>query len=426
MDQFDDGEFQYKDATFTTGIDSFVDIEWEPLKLPDVVNYVALRETCLSEAPFVNKLTRKFWKKWLDSSQYITVLAASLKIILNCINDVGMVNTYDLYAIHGNPLMEQMSVCIAEMLIMDRSRYSRSHDTLFRRMPELLCYMLVNSMHSCAPRQARVINSIGFREMLLDWISELVGGIRITNCRKDRDWLFSDAHDIAVVVVQTPTTTDPNSPKLDSSIPSSQPRRGSVVTGKARTLPSLSEYVGRNNTNSYNNNMHTQSSSSLASKNVNARHGGAVSTFSVENSPLVSLYMNLGRTPGDRGYVCCHPMRLLLTTLPNRPLTSMQPESLISQGVFREKKIIDEQFTRAMKASTSKRKQILKQFESQQHLLKQDLHRSNDALRIQLALLEKKPVTKKQLIAAATTSLDAARYIGQQVNGDGTENNNET
>jgi hypothetical protein len=75
-----------------------------------------------------------------------------------------------------------MSMCIAEMLVTERKRNSNSHDNLFRRLPELLCYMLVNSLLSVSPRQARVFNSVQFREILLDWLGELIGGIRVSRC----------------------------------------------------------------------------------------------------------------------------------------------------------------------------------------------------------------------------------------------------
>jgi hypothetical protein len=91
-------EFKYIDDTFQTGIDSNVPLEEDALRLPDVVNFVALRETCLSEAPFVSRSSRRFWKKWMDSSHYITILCSTLKILSGTINDVGSVDARALYA----------------------------------------------------------------------------------------------------------------------------------------------------------------------------------------------------------------------------------------------------------------------------------------------------------------------------------------
>jgi hypothetical protein len=65
-------DFKFIDDTFQTGIDSVVASDEDALRLPDVVNFVALRETCLSEAPFVSRSNRKFWKKWMDS-RYVCV-----------------------------------------------------------------------------------------------------------------------------------------------------------------------------------------------------------------------------------------------------------------------------------------------------------------------------------------------------------------
>ena len=211
----EDTDFNYKDSTFQTGIDLAVEFDDSTLRLPDVVNFVALRETCLSEAPFVNRTNRKFWKKWMDSSQYITILCATLKLLTNCLDDSGRIDAKMLYDLNSSPLIQQMSMCVAEMLVMDRKRFSRAHDTLFLRLPELLCYMLINSLHSCNPRQSRVFNSVKFRELLLDWLGELIGGIRLTNCQSDRKWLFADTIETPITIANGNflTSLQPRIPK---------------------------------------------------------------------------------------------------------------------------------------------------------------------------------------------------------------------
>ena len=429
-----DEDFIYRDSTFPTGIDSAIeDVDDGGLRLPDVVNFVALRETCLSEAPFVSRTSRKFWKKWMDSSQYITLLCATLKMLLGSINDVGTINAQALYEVQGNPLMEQMSMCIAEMLVMDRKRFSRAHDNLFKRLPELLCYMLVNSLHSCNPRQSRVFNSVKFRELLLDWLSELVGGIRMTNCQSDRRWLFVDTNDTPVNVQNNSflTTLIPKPGKLTLS----SMRTGTLSNSNSNTalsssgvmqLPPLEE-TDKSHSGHFRSPSTTPATAisaagapgasaaalSYGSRTCNgdtASKGGSTCHFTVGNSPLVSIYMNLGRTASEHSYSCVHPVKLLLTTQPDRPLTSMTPDSLLKASAFREKIIAPEQFHKTLKASAVSRKVILKELDNQRNIMKHEMRRANQTLRIQYALLENKPVDTKKHILATSSSLDNMKF----------------
>lgn len=172
------------------------------LKLPPEVNFVALRETFLSDAPFIKRSNRGFWKKWIDSKQYFNVLASTLMLASEAISDTGNVLTRKLYEIRDdNIYLEKMARNISEMLVMDRTRPSRSHDNFFNKLPELLCYMIVNALLSMAPKISRLFYSVKFREILIDWLSELVGGVRLTNSKYDRDWLFADANDVPIIVV---------------------------------------------------------------------------------------------------------------------------------------------------------------------------------------------------------------------------------
>lgn len=429
----DDNDFNYRDATFPTGIDSYIPTDNESLRLPDVVNFVALRETCLSEAPFVNRNNRKFWKKWMDSSQYVTILCATLKILLDCIGENGNIDAQGMYDLQGNPLMEQMSMCIAEMLVMDRKRFSRSHDTLFIKLPELMCYMLVNSLHSCNPRQSRIFNSIKFRELLLDWLSELIGGIRMTNCQSERQWLFADT-------IDTPITFN-NSAFLSTLVPKTQLRFTSSKLNKSASLrgsgsqsrillPALDEngspmgkghtprtalgtpgLLGTNTGAPSPTAANTQFNASLLAPGSRsgganiAGKGGSTCHFSIGNSPLVNIYMNLGRSTGTTDahpYSCAHPFKLVLTTLPDRPLTSMTPDALLKAGTFREKVLTPSKFAESLKSSSANRKAILKQLDVERQTMKRDMRRADQMLRIQYSLLENKPVDTKKHILAST------------------------
>lgn len=419
-----DDDFNYKDGTFQTGIDSVVYSESDALRLPDVVNFVALRETCLSEAPFVNRSNRKFWKKWMDSSQYITILCATLKILLDGINENGNVDVRMLYDIQDNPLIRQMSMCIAEMLVMDRNKNSRAHDNLFLRLPELLCYMLVNSLHSCNPRQSRVFNAIKFREMLLDWMGELIGGIRISNCQSDRKWLFTDTIDTPVVLnnssfLQTLTPKPHNRLQLLNK----QKYTSSSNSHSKVTLPAIDELdrsgniaaTAQNTALNAGDTFTPSTAASASGRHIigganNRSKGGATCHLTIGNSPLVSIYMNLGRSTDVSPHVCAHPMKLILTALPDRPLTSMTPDSLLKAGTFREKKMPPDIFQQTLKTSALNRKYILKQHEMQKQAIRKDMKRADQTLRIQYSLLENKPVDTKKQIMASSSTLEGIKY----------------
>ena len=400
----DDSDFNYKDATFQTGIDSYVAQDDSTLRLPDVVNFVALRETCLSEAPFVNRSNRKFWKKWMDSDQYITILCATLKILTDCINDTGNIDAKGLYDLKGNPLMQQMSMCIAEMLVKDRKKNSRAHDNLFLRLPELLCYMLLNSLHSCNPRQSRIFNSIQFRELLLDWLSELIGGIRLTNCQSDRKWLFIDTIESPITVQNAEFLTSLVPKRINQELFGIKKKNMqnslsmSNLHAHTSTLPLLNNttttnnnqtLLGTNNPAYHTNNSEINPDPVHKSGLDSSTKGGSTCHFSIGNSPLVDIYMNLGRSVETHPYTCAHPVKVLLTTLPNRPLTSMNPNSLLKAGGYREKKLPSQQFHDILKTSTMNRKTILKQLDIQNKSYQKDMHRADKILQLQYTLIER-------------------------------------
>ncbi len=415
----DHSEFNYADNTFKTGYDDSVPTSFErvELKLPNVVNFVALRETFLSEAPFVTRTNRGFWKKWIDSKQYINVLAASLSFVSDCIGENGSVNMARLNDISDNFYMEQMSTNVSEMMLVNKSKHSGSLDLLFRKLPELLCYMIVNSLQSCSPRNARIYNSRGFREILLDWIGELIGGIRITNCRKDRDWLFSDANEATVVVtngnmplgsggVGTGTVgsrrSTPQQRGMTRNMSASPLNANATNNTAASTLPAINNNLsGGESTSSINTSQNSKSAPHLSC---------AVSQFSINNSPLINVYLNLGRGPRESPYACLHSVKVKLTHLPDRPITTIRPETLLTEGKFREVKVMDDyQLRQAMRQSVTNRRSILSQHEASKKSTQEDIKRLRESFNMQMTALSSggaKQLTNKQLLAAA--ALDTA------------------
>jgi hypothetical protein len=62
--------------------------------------------------------------------------------------------------------------------------------------------MTVNSLQSSIPRLNRIFNSYRFRELLLEWMGELLGGVKVSEFNKNKTWLFADAIDASIVVVE--------------------------------------------------------------------------------------------------------------------------------------------------------------------------------------------------------------------------------
>eukprot|EP01031_Cornospumella_fuschlensis_P026445 gene26445-31960_t len=457
----------------------------ELYKLPPVVNFVALRETFLSEAPFVKRTNRAFWKKWIDSKQYTQSFAVLLRYITNCINDNGAINVGRLYDVEDNILIDKLSSNVAEMLTLERDylRPSAAHDILFSRLPEVFAYMIINSLLSTLPKLARVYYSGQFRELLLDWLSELIGGVRLTHPRTDRDWLFHDANDIGIVLVNQGSMRQnrlPGGANTTGNTGTSTPNKSGsrqMNTTSAFSMFQNTAQSSNNNTNSNDNNgasltatkrvsflsspgngdndaMNTSSTANsptaspvqMTRKKTTAststgpkisffqavlaaqkedqyqkqhdmsRFSKATSAFVLENSPLVRMHLSKGRNEDDI-YRCQHPLHISLSHLPDRPLFSLQPSQIIKEGTFREKKIDKKRLTHTLKSSVKKREQILKDYQQKESEMKKDLQRMKHAYQIQLDLLNKKPVSQKQLLAAATT-LEAAKVSSQQATDD--------
>jgi hypothetical protein len=107
-------------------------------------------------------------------------------------------------------------------------------------------------------------------------------------------------------------------------------------------------------------------------------------------------------------YACQHTLHVSLAHLPDRPLVSMQPGLLTKHGSHRHKLMDTKRLQSILRASAQHREGILQEMFASQRELKRDLHRMKRAFRVQLDILYKKPVTKRQLLTAATT-IEAAK-----------------
>ena len=177
------------------------------IKLPSSVNLIALRESFLSEAPFVSSSNRSFWRRMVDGKYFQNLLAASYHIIVNCISDSGVVDIGKINDISSSRNMNHMASNLAEMFFATKLR---ERELFFLRLPELLAFMLISSLRTSIPKYYRLCQTSKFREILLDWTCEIVGGIRFTNCRTNREWFFNDVLD-GPILTTTPLPAPPKS-----------------------------------------------------------------------------------------------------------------------------------------------------------------------------------------------------------------------
>lgn len=167
-------------------------------RLPSSVNLVALRESFLSEAPFISNSNRTFWRRMVDNRNFQILLAASYYIIADCVSENSVVDVEKLQDIDttNTPLIKTMATNISEMYYTIKLR---ERELLFAKLPEVLSFMVLTALRTAMPKHHRLCLSAQFREILIDWYCEVVGGLRFTNCRTNREWLFTDVFDAQIV-----------------------------------------------------------------------------------------------------------------------------------------------------------------------------------------------------------------------------------
>jgi hypothetical protein len=167
------------------------------VKLPITVNVVALRESLFVEAPFVNKNNKAFWRKMIDGKHFSNILAASYNFIAVCIAENGNVILDRLNGIHDSELIDLIATNVTDMFYTFK-RLDR--DLFFSRLPEVTMFLVIQSLQTAYPKHHRLYNTVKFREIILDWCTELLWGIRITNSHANREWVFHDAMDSNIMV----------------------------------------------------------------------------------------------------------------------------------------------------------------------------------------------------------------------------------
>jgi hypothetical protein len=227
-------------------------------KLPASVNLVALRESFLSEAPFISNSNRTFWRRMVDNRNFQMLLSASYYIIADCVSETSVVNVEKLQDIDSTstPLIKMMATNISEMYF---SIKLRDRELLFARLPEVLSFMALTALRTSMPKHHRLCLSARFREILIDWYCEVVGGLRFTNCRTNREWLFTDVFDAQIVTtaqLKGQTQTGVNAP-MGLSQGGGRNSDNSNGNGNGNTGNTGNTNTGNTNTNTTSSNSNT-------------------------------------------------------------------------------------------------------------------------------------------------------------------------
>ena len=298
------------------------------VRLPGTCNIVALRETLLSEAPFITRSNKPLWRKFLETQHYVTMVSCAYKHLASAISEIGHFNVDTLYEVNKTPMMRLMAGNMSN-IIFEFPRTDR--DIFFAKLPEILTYMVISALHSSMPKHHRLYNSIRFRSIVIDWACELVTGIRPVNTRANKDWLYADATDSHITVHDK-------------------------LSGEA-----LEKSIGRRN----RLRQEAMSDPSYKGKPI-LEISSAKTSYYLDKSPLVSTYISMHRddyVPGETTNVNVFDKNALTITLshsPHRPLlTSLQTSNITGHGRCRERKTDNNFERKEMRKSLRHRKKIM-------------------------------------------------------------------
>lgn len=357
----------YPDETFKTGLvpgeyeEYEAGVDRNDLKLPNSVNFVALRETVLAEAPFVKRHNKAFWKKWIDSKQFINILAASQQFIADSLGDTGILNLAKIRNIADNKTVASMSMNVAELILLSKPKYGNSQDTLFLRLPEMICFMTVSCLQSSIPKFARIFNSVKFREVLLDWLVEVLGGMRITDTKKDKEWIFAEAVETTIIIL------DPDKARSIDMDAANKEAESPKIDSPEKKYTHLS---------------------------------GAVSKYSLEHSPIMDVYLNLGRSSSGP-HVCATPVKTYLSNQPLKPINTIRPNALIMQGAYRERKVLPEAYRKNIKDTLTVQKNLSTTHAKAKTSLQRDMKKLKEIHRIKLNMISNIEASPTELLTMA-------------------------
>lgn len=291
------------------------------------------------------------------------MITAAFLFVSGCINDNGGVNADKLKRIEKSQMIETMAVSQSEMFFNIKPI---ERDMFFTKLPELLTYMIINTLQTTAPKHNRVYNSFKFRDMILDWTSELVSGIRPCNAKLHREWLYEGAIDSNIYITDT----------LNQKKKSKSYQRDGVTLGPIST-PSSHR-----------------------------------TCFYLENSPLVTAYLKLYEPDKqkfeDRSKSNVHKLTVTLSHLPNRPVISLNEKGVTGNGRDRLTKV-DRTFEMKQRAQAIQhRKSLMDEFEKSKTDYLEDVAKMKKALKSNLnSISGKANISTKDMI-----NIEVANKLG--------------
>ena len=288
------------------------------LELPTAVNFIALRESLLSEAPFVTSKNKYFWRRCVNSKCFQNILCSTFYFINGCIEENSVLNLKRMNEVKSfSSLTATMASNVAEIIY---SMKLKDRDVLFSRLPEVLGFMVVNVLLASCPTHYRLFNSVTFREILLDWCSEILCGIRFSNPHNEREWFFAD-----------------------------------TTQSQIQTIP----------LNPFPKNVHKEL--------------GTMSKVSIELTPLIQIYLsNLERTE--------KPIKMTLSQLPNRPLTTLGRYTSNYSKIF-PRRSDSLQTNQLVRESFETRIHIINEFRASESNAKKDIMTMRNQFKNELKIL---------------------------------------
>lgn len=347
--------FQHTGLNLATGDTDQLDVDpvaaTKRLRLPNGFDVVAVRETLLSEAPFVTRGNKAFWRRMMANANFEEMLTCSYHHVLHCVSDAGVVHEEKLVDIHNSPLIEAISNNFAD-IYFGVSRHER--DLFIPKLSELLCYMNINALQAAAPKHQRLYMSCQFRELLIDWGVELFGGVRQSHTKVGKEWIFQDCNDVRLITIKKPCE--------------------------------------------FTQTLDVQSLSRTAKAHYPMSSIG--SAYLLDHSPLIDMYIQRNNKSCN---LIKNKLRVTLSHFPARPLTTLQ-SGLLKPVRFREKITDDSEIKQAMRRSNRMRKTIMTDFDSSKADYQKDMHRLKEGLKTNMRILSNVKVSRKEEYEAKLAS----------------------
>ena len=234
-----------------------------------------------ADAPFISKNNKAFWRRMIDSKQFSLILAASYNFLAGCITDSGAVLLDKLNSIQQSPLVGMISSSLTDIFYSFK-RLDR--DILLSRLPEVVHFMVLQSLQTALPRHHRLYGSTRFREIMLDWCTELIWGLRVTNCRSHREWLFQDAHEIQILTLNSNNQSTTHRTNHSSSQRSQRGDGGGI------------DDHPHGGTNDHKTNDHNHHNNRSQPRPVKMPLSQATSFFTIAHTPLIQMYMDMNKS----------------------------------------------------------------------------------------------------------------------------------